>query len=356
MVDVGVIMVLELFQYAKGGLGPISRALETLEDSEERFRSVVQTASDAIICINHDGEIVFWNNAAETVFGYSADEMVGGPLIQIIPETFREQHQQGLQRVAITRRSGMIGRTVEVIGLRKDGEEFPAEFSLATWNSSEGVFFTGIVRDITERKRVEEEIRKSVEKLKVVMEGTIQAMALTVEMRDPYTAGHQRRVAQLARAIAEAMGLTEEQVATVRLAAVVHDIGKINVPSEILTKPGKISQVEFSLIRAHVETGYDILKTIDFPWPIADVVLQHHERMDGSGYPKGMLGENILLEARILGVADVFEAMTSHRPYRPALGIEKAFAEISQNRNKLYDPAVVDACLKVFVEKGFEFN
>ena len=188
------------------------------------------------------------------------------------------------------------------------------------------------------------------------MEGTIQAVAATVEMRDPYTAGHQRRVAELAAAIANELGLDQDRVHGIHLAGIIHDLGKINIPSEILSRPGRLSEIEYSLIRTHAASGYEILKDVEFPWPISQMVLQHHERLDGSGYPNGLRGEEILLEARILIVADVVEAMTSHRPYRPGLGLEAALKEISGNRGKLYDPAAVDACVKLFREKGFSFT
>lgn len=214
----------------------------------------------------------------------------------------------------------------------------------------------GLEASKTERTRVEEELQHTLENLRKAMGATIQAIASTVEMRDPYTAGHQRRVANLARAIATEMGLSKEQVEGIRMAGVIHDLGKISVPAEILTKPARLTQIEFNLVKAHPQVGYDILKRIEFPWPIAQTVLQHHERMDGSGYPAGLSGEEILMEARILGLADVVEAMCSHRPYWPALGVDKALEEISRKKGVLYDPNVVDACLKVFTEKGFKFE
>jgi len=200
------------------------------------------------------------------------------------------------------------------------------------------------------------ELRKSEQDLRTSLLGSITTMASIVEMRDPYTAGHQRRVAELAVAIANELKLPEEQVEGVHLAGVVHDIGKIRVPAEILSKPGKLSVLEFGIIKEHSQSGYEILKNIDFPWPIAKIVLQHHERMDGSGYPQGLKGDQILLEARILAVADVVEAITSHRPYRPGLGLEVALEEITHSRGILYDPQVVDACLAVFREQHFVFS
>jgi PAS domain S-box-containing protein len=212
------------------------------------------------------------------------------------------------------------------------------------------------LESIIERKKAEEELKNSLGKLQKAMEGTIQAMAITAEMKDPYTAGHERRVSKLACAIAKEMGVGEKDLDAIRMASAVHDLGKIYVPAEILSKPGKISEIEYSIIKTHPQVAHDILKTIDFPWPIAKIVIQHHERMDGSGYPAGLAGKDILLEARILGVADVVEAMASHRPYRPALGIDKALDEIIKNKGKLYDSAVVDACLNLFNKTGFKFD
>jgi HD-GYP domain-containing protein (c-di-GMP phosphodiesterase class II) len=188
------------------------------------------------------------------------------------------------------------------------------------------------------------------------LEQSIRAIADTVDARDPYTAGHQRRVGELAVAIAREMGLPEEKIHGIHLAAAVHDLGKIHIPAEILVKPGKLSDIEFMLIKTHPQAGYDILKDVEFPWPIADIVRQHHERLDGSGYPQGLKGGQILLESRIMAVADVVETMASHRPYRASLGIRLALEEITRGRDSAYDPAVVDACLKLFGEARFAFQ
>ena len=185
---------------------------------------------------------------------------------------------------------------------------------------------------------------------------TVQAIAVTVETRDPYTAGHQRRVADLARSIATEMNLSADQIDGIRMAAAIHDLGKISVPAEILSKPTKLTALEFSLIKTHAQSGYDILKDIDFTFPVARMILEHHERMDGSGYPNGLIGEEILLESRILAVADVVESMASHRPYRPSLGVDAAMKEIEKNKGTLYDNAVADACLRLFREKGYQLE
>ncbi len=201
-----------------------------------------------------------------------------------------------------------------------------------------------------------EDLRKTTEDLRKALDAIVHVLALTVEVRDPYTAGHQRRVANLARAIAVEMDLSETVVESIYMAGVIHDIGKISVPAELLSKPGPLNENEFNLIKAHPQVGCDILKDIDFPWDISRIVHQHHEKMDGSGYPQGMSGEHIILEARILMVADVVEAMASHRPYRPALGIEKALEEIKKNSGLSYDPDVVDACVNLFSEKGYNLE
>lgn len=213
-----------------------------------------------------------------------------------------------------------------------------------------------LATDISALKSTEEELTQSLNRLGKAIDGAIKAMALIVEMRDPYTAGHQRRVARLAGRIAEEMHLANEQVIGIRLAATIHDIGKIAIPAEILSKPGRITHIERELIKTHPQVGFDILKSVDFPWPIAQIVHQHHERLDGSGYPEGLKGEEIILEARILAVADVVEAMSSHRPYRPALGIQRALAEIEEHAGTLYDQAVVRICIHLFDELDFTFE
>jgi putative nucleotidyltransferase with HDIG domain len=208
------------------------------------------------------------------------------------------------------------------------------------------------MQDITEKTRAEVQIQRYYAQLESALMRTVKVVTTLSEMRDPYTAGHERRVAEIAVAISAEVGFDVRQQEGLRIAGHLHDVGKISIPSEFLSKPGKISAVEFLLIKGHAQAGFDVLKEVDFPWPVAQVALQHHERMDGSGYPHGIKGEAILLEARILAVADVMEAMSSHRPYRPGLGIEKALAEIERGRASTYDPMVADACLRLFREKG----
>jgi len=213
-----------------------------------------------------------------------------------------------------------------------------------------------VVIDITERKRAEEELINSREKLKETLNGAINTLAAIVETKDPYTYGHQQRVCLLATTIAKELKLEDNRIEAIRVSALIHDIGKVNIPASILSKPGKLTDIEFNMIKTHPQLSYDMLKNIKFPLPIVDIILQHHEKLDGSGYPKGLKGKDIMLEAKILTVSDVVEAMSSHRPYRPALGISVAIEEIKKNKDILYDPVAVDTCVKIITKKGFKFD
>ncbi|OHC62629.1 MAG: PAS sensor protein [Rhodocyclales bacterium GWA2_65_20] len=228
--------------------------------------------------------------------------------------------------------------------------------AMLSWGEEGGAVWDGVLEDISEQVRLQEESRRNLLRLNKSMEDAIQAVAATIEKRDPYTAGHQRRVAELAAQLATALGLPEDVIHGIRLTASIHDIGKIHVPAEILAFPGKLPDLEFALVRCHPEVGYEILKNVDFPWPVAEMVYQHHEHLDGSGYPRGLTGDKIMLGARIITVADVVEAIALYRPYRPGLGVEAALAEIEQNRGRYYDPAVVDACLRLFRQDGYQFT
>ena len=212
----------------------------------------------------------------------------------------------------------------------------------------------GAFQDITDRKRAEEHLQQTLESLRKAVNATIQIMVSAVEARDPYTAGHQIRSADLARAIATEMGLPQEKIDGIHMAATIHDIGKLSIPAEILSKPTKLSEIEFSLIKEHSQKGYEMLKDVKSPWSLAQIIYQHHERMDGSGYPKRLKGDDILIEARILAVADVVEAMASHRPYRPTLGLQAALAEIENNKGILFDADAVEACMRLFREKRYQ--
>jgi PAS domain S-box-containing protein/putative nucleotidyltransferase with HDIG domain len=329
-------------------------AEEALLESEERYRRIVETAYKGIWMIDAESKTTYANNRMAEMLGYTVDEMKGKPLFDFMDEEWKaiaealvDRHRQGF-----TEQHDFKFR-------RKDGTELWAIVATNPFFDREGRYAGALemITDVTERKQAEEELQQSLEKLQSTLEGTVNALISAIEMRDPYTAGHQPRVTQLACAMAKEMGLPEEQIEGIRMAGLIHDIGKMTVPAEILSKPGPLTELEYGLIKAHAQVGHDILNgKIDFPWPVAEIVLQHHERMDGSGYPQGLAGEEILLEARILAVADVVEAMASHRPYRPAHGLDKALEEISQNSGVLYDPQVVNACLKLFTEKGFKLE
>lgn len=503
-----------------------------LRESEEKFHQISVTAQDAILMMDGEGKVSFWNAAAERIFGYPAGQALGRELHSlIVPARFRDAFAAKFPAFLGSGQGAIIGKTVELVGLRNTGEEIPVELSVSAVQLHQQWHAVGILRDISERKQAERSLLRSNRALKTLSAGnqtlihatdeqqllsamcsaavetggyrlawvgyaredaakhietmaqagfdegylaaqrvtwaddeygrgpsgnairsgrtqiaqdllndpdflpwredahrrgyaacialplmdgdsafgvlviyddephvfdaaeiflleemasdlafgiltlrirqahrlheqrlhdslmeTIQAVASIVEQRDPYTAGHQRRTAALAQAIAHELGLPENDCQAIYLAGVVHDVGKVSLPSEILSKPGKLNDIEFALIRTHAQTGHDILAPVHFPWPIAQIVLQHHERMDGSGYPHGLRDEQILLAARILGVADVVEAMSSHRPYRPALGMQMALDEIAQKRGSHFDPRVVDACLVLFRDKQFAFK
>ncbi len=245
---------------------------------------------------------------------------------------------------------------MDTVRNRKDGTEIPVSILGVPFEVGEEYAIYGIYRDISDSKTAEEKLKRSYQQLEKAMEGTVNTIAKLVETRDPYTAGHQVRVAELASAIAEELGLPSDRKDAIKFAAMIHDIGKISIPTEILSKPGRLSELEFRLIKHHPLSAYEILENINFPWPVADIVHQHHERMDGSGYPGRLKGEEILLEARILAVADVVEAMSSDRPYRPGLGLERALDEIRDKTGTFFDKAVTKACLTLFREKGFSFK
>ena len=293
---------------------------------------------EGLFAVDSDGLVRFANPKAQELVGLGQDQILGQPIA-------------GLYRMEYENRqsaSDQAGR-LECLLLRRDGRSLPVEqTSSSILDPRGGRLGTMVVlHDITQRRRVEASLRHSLDRLQCVLEQTVNALAVTSEQRDPFTAGHQQRVSRLAADIAREMGLSEEVIEGVRVAGLVHDIGKISVPSEILAKSGPLSPLEMNIIRQHSEVGYEILKEVAFPWPVARMVLEHHERMDGSGYPTGLSGAAILTEARILGVADVVEAMTAHRPYRAALSLDQALGEIRNRRGERYDPDVVDACLRL---------
>jgi len=324
---------------------------EKLLESEEKFRSLFYQSIDAVLLTKPDGATLAANSEACNIFGYAEEEMcrmgregvVDHSDPRLLP-ALEERHRTG-------RFKG------ELNFIRKDGTCFPGELSSVIFKNRHGEHMTcTIIRDITERMQAQEKLNETLERLRKALDITIQVMVNVVEARDPYTAGHQNRVADLACAIGDEMGLAGDKIDGLRMAGLTHDLGKLSVPSEILVKPTRLTEIEFSLVKEHSRSGYEILKDVESPWPLAEVAHQHHERIDGSGYPQNLKGEEILMDARIMAVADVVEAMASHRPYRPALGINAALEEIERNKGILYDDSVVDACLRLFREKGYQIQ
>jgi PAS domain S-box-containing protein/putative nucleotidyltransferase with HDIG domain len=301
-----------------------------------------------------EGNFLYGNRKCEEIIGYRREELIGKNFLEL-----NILSENSLNKAVLLLQANKEGKSTgpdEIDLISKEGRLIPIEVNTNVVKRMGQRIVLAFVRNITERKQAEEERKQSFVRLRKALGATVQAISMTVEMKDPYTSGHQRRVSDLARSIATEMGLSADRRDFIRTASSIHDIGKIAVPSEILSKPTKLSKLEFNLIKTHAQSGYDILKDIEFPWPVADVVLQHHERMDGSGYPQGLKGDDILLEARIMAVADVVESMASHRPYRPALGIEAALEEIEKNKGILYDNTVADACLRLFQEKSYQLK
>jgi PAS domain S-box-containing protein/putative nucleotidyltransferase with HDIG domain len=328
-----------------------------LKKSEEKYRSLSENVPVALFRsrIGEDGTFVSANPTMARMFGYdSVEDLIHHSALEIYADP-----EARIPLLEAIEENGFISDYVIKLR-RKDGSEFWASFFARPYSpddtDDQGLYVDGIISDITDRVTAREELSNSLEQLKKTIDGTVSAMGLLVDMKDPYTSGHQRDVSRLARAIAVEMGMDEERIEAVRVAGVLHDLGKLSIPSEILSKPGPMNQLEITLMQTHPKAGYDILKTIEFPWPVADIVMQHHERLDGSGYPLGLSGDEICIEARILAVADVIEATSSHRPYRASKGIEAALEHVESESGTLYDNEVVRNCMILFKERNFMLN
>ena len=326
------------------------RGERALVDSEQRFRSLVEQSLVGIY-ISDGYRIVYTNPRAEEILGYEPGALVGVSLKALIADEDRPAVEREFRRL-LSGEAPVV--KLEFRGRRKDGSEVTIGAQGLQARVDDRPAIVGVLQDISEKKRAEEEIQRYVAQLENAFMSTVRVVTTLGEMRDPYTAGHQRRVGEIAFAMAVELGFDPRRQEGLRVAGYLHDVGKIRVPSEILSKPGKLSIVEFQLVQGHAQASYDVLKEVEFPWPVAEVALQHHERMDGSGYPQGLKGEAILLDARIMAVADVIEAMSSHRPYRVGLGIEAALSEIERGRGRLYDAEVADACLRLFRERRYQ--
>ena len=324
----------------------------SLKESEERYRAVVENAYESIL-ITQNMKIVFANQAAVKNIGYPMEKLINEDLLKFIHPDYvdmvRDYHLRRIKGEDVLSRY-----TFRILANNGEIKWVELNTSIFEWDKKPATL--NFLKDITESKLLDEERSESYKRIKKTLDATINAIAMIVETRDPYTTGHQQRVSQLSEAIATEMGLSDDRRDFITTAAIMHDIGKLSIPAEILSKPTKLTAIEFELIKTHSQSGYNILKDINFPWPVASVILQHHERMNGSGYPNNLEGKDILLEARIIAVADVVEAISSHRPYRASLGIDFAIDEIFKNRGTLYDADVVDTCLKLFKEKNFSFT
>jgi PAS domain S-box-containing protein len=328
---------------------PRKTAEEELIKSEEKYRNIFENAVMGIYQVTTGGQFLSANPILASIHGYSSPEEMINSVTDVTQLYIDPSRRTELK--TIMNEQGFV-KGFEIIMRRKDGSLHWVSNTAQTVRDEHGaiLYYEGTIEDITSRKLAEE----SAKQLKQTLLGTLHALSQSIEIREPGIAGHHKRVSNLGNAIAKAMNLGEEVTESIRMAGLVHDIGDISVPSEILSKPGRVSEMEYGFIKVHPRSGYDILKETGLPYPVAEIVLQHHERMNGSGYPQSLKGKDILLEARILAVVDVVEAMASPRPYRPALGIDAALEEIRKNKGTLYDPQVVEACLTLFKTKKFQ--
>jgi PAS domain S-box-containing protein len=336
-------------------LSDITEKVRAEEDSR-RLASVVRHSLELVNLAKPNGTMVFLNDAGKKMLGISEEDIAQTNIMKVIPEHLRDKVQ--LEVLPSINKDGYWEGDLQYLNVKTGGltDVHAITFKIADPETGTLQLLANVSQDITERKRAEESLRGTLNSLRKAVGTTIQVMVSAVETRDPYTAGHQIRSADLARAIAIEMGLPQEKIDGIRMAGSIHDIGKLSIPAEILSKPKKLTEIEFSLIKEHSRSGYEMLKDVESPWPLAEIVYQHHERMDGSGYPRNLKGDDILMEARIMAVSDVVESMASHRPYRPAIGIKAALEEIEKNKGILYDNTVAEACLKLFREKGFQLE
>lgn len=327
------------------------KAKHTVKEEQEKYHILSESILDAILFINPSGKIIYANPIALEMFGYkNIKELQKRHFIDFVLPQFKEKVNLDIQLLSPENKGRLIQYKVQ--DANKTSFWVETISNKTVFQGENGTLLC--LRDITERKLAEEGIKKIQGAMKKVLEEVVSALSKTIAEKDPYTLEHQKKVSELACAIAKKMNLSPEFIDGLKIAAILHDIGKGSIPGALLFAPRKLTDIEMGLVKLHTVKGYNILKDIDFPWPIAKIVLQHHEHIDGSGYPHGIDGKTILLEAKILAVADVVEAINSHRPYRKALGIQAALEEIESKKGLWYDEAVVNACKELF-EKGFNF-
>ena len=324
--------------------------------SSQWLRALVESALNGVVTMDVQGRIIAFNPAAEKIFGYRRDQVIGRSVASmLLPKSPHSKNDKALAEFLATGKGGIVGHRIEVTAKRSDQSVFPAEIGIISVDPKDARAFIAYIRDISKQKQAEMEHRQYTMNIKKTLVQTILAISRTVEIRDPYTAGHQRRVAHLAAAIANAMKLEETRIEGVFLGALIHDIGKIAIPAQILTRPGELMDEDRRYLHLHCRKGYEILEPVDFPWPVAKVALQHHEHMDGSGYPQKLRGDEILLEARIVCVADVVESLTAHRPYRAAVAISQALEQVAAKAGQSYDHQVVSICTDLF-QTGYRID
>lgn len=330
------------------------QAEEALQESEALFNRYLENAADGVYMNDLEGRFIYGNRKCEEILGYRRTELIGKSFaaVNILTQSSLKKAVQLLQASSEGKSTGPD----ELELINKNGLIVPVEINTSVVHRKERTVVLGFVRDISERKQADKKIQDTLDRLRRALGATIQVLKSAIEIRDPYTAGHQTRAADLACAIATEMGLTKDRIEAIQVAGSIHDIGKLSIPAEILSKPTPLTEFEFRMIKEHPRMGYEMLRDVESPWPLAEIVYQHHERVDGSGYPRNLQGSGILAEARILAVADTVEAMASHRPYRPAAGIDQALEEIERNRGTLYDAGAADTCLRLFREQGFRLK
>jgi PAS domain S-box-containing protein/putative nucleotidyltransferase with HDIG domain len=331
----------------------------TIHQLNHKNKLILSSVGEGIIGIDRHGKHLFINVAAETFLGYRPGELDAYADHSTWHHTRADGTPYPEEECPIikTYHEGIPFHSDQEVFWRKDGTAIAVEYiSTPIYENEMLVGAVVVFNDITKRKESEQKIKSMYNVMRTMLYDTVYSLSMLAELRDPYTAGHQHRVSQLSVAIAEEIGLSKDTIESIHIAAAMHDIGKTNIPAEILTKPGKLTSLEYQFIMTHPQTGFDVLEKIQFPWQIAKIILQHHERLDGSGYPQGLKGEEIMLEAMIIAVADTVDAMATHRPYRAALGIEIALNEIEHLKGTLYDETVVETCIRVFKEKKFKFT
>ena len=345
-----------LFRKLEKKIRQLEEANQTIKESEKKYRSVFENSISGIYRTTKEGRLLTLNPAFCRMLNYGSQEELRSVVTNIDTQLYVVPEDRARLLELLEKNNSVQG--FETRFYKKDHSIIWIKADVWTIRDTNNniLYYEGIAEDITDRLQKEKELKTIADKLKNAMLGTIHVIATIVEHRDPYTAGHQRRVSEISSAIAEELKLTPHQIEGIKVAGLIHDVGKVSIPTEILVKPGKLTPTERLLVESHAEAGYNILKDVEFPWPILSAVHQHHERINGSGYPLGLSNEKIALEARILAIADVVEAMASHRPYRPALGIDIALEEIEKNKGILYDENAANACFNLFRKKNYKLS